>query len=427
MNYQDAIAYMDRIPKYADSPVPAHTFSLMEMLGNPQNGLNVIHVAGTNGKGSICAYMTQVLLDRGYRVGTFTSPHLVRMNERIQINNVPVDDQTFLDAFLKVKTASEALGDTNYFEYLFAMAMLIYRDAKVDYAVLEVGLGGRKDATNVILKPKVSVIASISLDHTEVLGDTISAIAGEKAGIIKEGCPVVYDGGQPDASAVFEQTASQMHAPARAVSHECWKILGRDDRGLRFRVKKGFLSGRTVCVPFIADYQAANAMVALTALETLGLFETEEEIDRALESLLRTSWPGRMQKILPGVYLDGAHNGDGILQFARTVADMPCAGKKYLLFTAVKEKDLEHMAEFVVSRTDFAGIFVTELEHNDRAVSAQALAELFRRVYRGPVYVCPHIRDAWEQALSVRQEEDLLYIAGSLYLVGNIMKLRMEQ
>ena len=121
MNYQDAVDYIDQIPKYADSPVPAHTFSLMELLGNPQDHLKVIHVAGTNGKGSICAYITEMLVEQGLRVGTFTSPHLVRMNERIKVNNVPVEDRVFLDAFLRVKEASEKLGDTNYFEYLFAM------------------------------------------------------------------------------------------------------------------------------------------------------------------------------------------------------------------------------------------------------------------------------------------------------------------
>lgn len=422
MNYQEAITYIDQIPKYADSPVPAHTFSLMEMLGNPQDSLKVIHVAGTNGKGSICAYMTQMLTEQGYTVGTFTSPHLVRMNERIKINNVPVDDNIFLDAFLRVKEASEALGDTNYFEYLFAMAMLIYRDAHIDYGVLEVGLGGRKDATNVIKQPAASIIASISPDHTEVLGDTISQIAYEKSGIIKEGCPVIYDGGQPDASAVFEREAEKLHAPAYAVEHKNWEILKRTGEGLSFRVNSGFLKEHIVHVPFIAEYQAANVMVALTAMKRMGLLETKEQVETALKAVSHTVWPGRMQQVLPGIYLDGAHNSDGILNFVETVASMPCEGKKYLLFTAVKEKDLDHMTEYLTSRTDFAGIFVTQLDHNDRAVSAEELAEKFRRFYDGPVYVCSHVRDAWMQAAKIKKEGDILFIAGSLYLVGSVME-----
>ncbi len=422
MNYQDAVDYIDQIPKYADSPVPAHTFSLMELLGNPQDSLKVIHVAGTNGKGSICAYITEMLVGQGCRVGTFTSPHLVRMNERIKVNNVPVEDEVFLDAFLRVKDASERLGDTNYFEYLFAMAMLIYQEAGLDYAVLEVGLGGRKDATNVIKHPAVSVIASISLDHTEVLGDTIAQIAFEKAGIIKEGCPVVYDGCQPDASAVFEAEAAKLHASAYGVNHENWTLLARSGQGLSFQVNEGFLKGHTIQVPFIAGYQAANAMVALSALNCLNRLGTEEEIEQALSAITRTVWPGRMQQVYPGVYLDGAHNSDGILHFVETVASMPCAGKKYLLFTAVKEKDLDHMTEFLAARTDFSGIFVTELDHNSRAVSAESLAEKFRRFYDGPVYVCPHIKDAWEQAMEIKKEQDILFIAGSLYLVGSVME-----
>lgn len=422
MNYQDAVDYIDQIPKYADSPVPAHTFSLMELLGNPQDALKVIHVAGTNGKGSVCAYITEMLAEQGFRVGTFTSPHLVRMNERIKVNNVPVENDVFLDAFLRVKDASEKLGDTNYFEYLFAMAMLIYQDAGLDYAVLEVGLGGRKDATNVIKRPAVSVIASISLDHTEVLGDTIAQIAFEKAGIIKESCPVVYDGCQPDASAVFEREAEKLHAPAYGVDHENWTLLDRTGQGLSFRVNEGFLKGHMVRVPFIAEYQAANAMVALTALKCLGCLKTEKDVEQALAAVAHTVWPGRMQQVYPGVYLDGAHNSDGILNFVETVASMPCEGKKYLLFTAVKEKDLDHMTEFLASRTDFSGIFVTELEHNSRAVSAEGLAEKFRRFYDGPVYICPHIKDAWEQAMKIKKADDILFIAGSLYLVGSVME-----
>ncbi len=422
MNYQDAVDYIEHIPKYADSPVPAHTFALMERLGNPQDTFPVFHVAGTNGKGSVCAYLTSVLTARGYRVGTFTSPHLVRINERIQINKEPVSDQVFLDAFLRVKDVSEELGGTNYFEFLFAMAMLIYQDAHVDYAVLEVGLGGKKDATNVIRKPLVSVITSISLDHTEVLGDTIAAIAAEKAGIIKAGCPVVFDAGQTEATAVFEQEAARLEAPAYGVGHENYQILRRTEEGITFRPLTGFLAGKEIQVPFIADYQAANALVALTALRVAGFLKTEALVDAAVWAVRNTRWPGRMQKIRPGVYLDGAHNSDGILNFAMTVSEMPCEGKKYLLFTAVKEKNLDQMAEFLALQTDFSGIIVTELDHNSRAVPAEVLAEKFRRVYGGQIWVCPDLKEAWQKGLELKGEKDLLFIAGSLYLAGRIME-----
>lgn len=423
MNYQEAVEYISRIPKYPESRLPEHTFRLMGLLGNPQDGLRVVHVAGTNGKGSVCAYITEILRDRGFKVGTFTSPHLVRMNERIQIDGEPVSDEVFLEAFLRVKGPSEALGNTNYFEYLFAMAMLVYKNAGLDYAVLEVGLGGRQDATNVILKPAVSVITSISLDHTEVLGDTVEKIAWNKAGIIHEGCPVVYDGGVPEASGVFEREAATVGAEAYPVSHDSFAVTGRGKDGLDFAVKEGFLKGRTVHVPFIADYQAANAMVALAAVKALGLMEKEEEADRSLAAVARTRWPGRMQQVKPGVYLDGAHNSDGILHFARTVAGMPCKGKKYLVFTAVKEKNTDEMTALLADGTDFAAIFVTELEHNARASAAEALAAKLCRVYGGPVEICPHIRDALERVMAVKKEEDILFIAGSLYLVGKVMEI----
>ena len=180
---------------------------------------------------------------------------------------------------------------------------------------------------------------------------------------------MVYDGCQPDASAVFEAEAAKLHASAYGVNHENWTLLARSGQGLSFQVNEGFLKGHTIQVPFIAGYQAANAMVALSALNCLNRLGTEEEIEQALSAITRTVWPGRMQQVYPGVYLDGAHNSDGILHFVETVASMPCAGKKYLLFTAVKEKDLDHMTEFLAARTDFSGIFVTELDHNSRAIS----------------------------------------------------------
>lgn len=210
--YDKAVSYIEDIPKFTTKNKLEHTRKCLDMLGSPDKNRKIIHVAGTNGKGSVCAFISTMLEEKGYKCGLFTSPHLIRINERFQINEVAVSDEKFLDAFLKVKELAERLtaeGDYHptYFEFLFLMGMLIFDREDVDYIVLETGLGGRMDATNSIENPIACVIASISLDHVEYLGDTVAKIAGEKAGIIKPGVPVIFDGNSEEAAAVIEAEA----------------------------------------------------------------------------------------------------------------------------------------------------------------------------------------------------------------------------
>lgn len=199
MTYKEAEAYINSVPKFTSKNKPENTMELIRRLGHPERHMKVIHVAGTNGKGSVCAFLSSMLTEGGKRTGLFTSPHLVKINERFQINNEPVSDEIFLDAYERVMKLVEEMQKDGfyhpaYFELLFAIGMVIFEKAQVEYLILETGLGGRLDATNIVEKPVVTVITSISLDHTEILGDTIEEIAGEKAGIIKQGIPIVYDG-----------------------------------------------------------------------------------------------------------------------------------------------------------------------------------------------------------------------------------------
>ena len=202
MNYTEAVEYILNVPKFTTKNKPEHTVELLKRLGHPECGMKVIHVAGTNGKGSVCAFLSEMLTLAGKKTALFTSPHLVRINERFQINNVPISDELFLESYQKVQAAidgmvKDGLPHATYFELLYAVAMVAFQKEKAEYVVLETGLGGRLDATNTIEHPIATVITSISLDHTEILGDTIEKIAGEKAGIIKEGVPVIYDGTNP--------------------------------------------------------------------------------------------------------------------------------------------------------------------------------------------------------------------------------------
>lgn len=423
--YKDAVAAIEAIPKFLEAPSVEHTRAVLDAIGAPDEKMKIIHVAGTNGKGSVCAFVTSMLTEQGYKVGTFTSPHLIKINERIKLCNKPCSDEEFLEAYLYVKEACKDLGDMNYFEYLFAMGMYIYGKADMDYLVLEVGLGGRMDGTNAIKNPIVCAIASISFDHTEILGNTIPEIARVKAGIIKPGAKVVYDNTRPEASAVMEDEAALYGNQTMGVDSTWFDLKGIRNGGLVLDVKKGAMTGQELHIPFIAEYQAVNSMLAVSVMESLGLLETEGQKELAVYGLEHTVWPGRMQQVKPGVIIDGAHNEDGIGQFVKAVNAVPCKGRKLLLFSAVKEKDVDLMARHIGKEADFAKITITEIE-NSRQMECDVLAERLRTYYDGPIESCPGIVRAFKQAMAEKEKDDILFIAGSLYLAGSIMEL-LEQ
>lgn len=206
-----------------------NTVELMERLGRPERSMKIIHVAGTNGKGSVCAFLSTMLVKEGKETGLFTSPHLVKINERFQINNEPVSDEDFLAAYRRVQAVVEEMqkdgfAHPTYFELLFALAMVLFKEKRMEYVVLETGLGGRLDATNMVEKPLATVITSISLDHTEILGDTIEKIAFEKAGIIKPHVPVIYDGHCKEAEQDV-RNGEELDAPAFGLHEEMYEIL----------------------------------------------------------------------------------------------------------------------------------------------------------------------------------------------------------
>ena len=227
MNYEEAVAYIEETPKFTTKNKLEHTKECLRRLGNPQKQFQVVHVAGTNGKGSTCAFLTSVFREAGYSCGLFTSPHLVVINERFQINEKNIDNDTFLRAFEKVKKLADELVaegsyHPTYFEFLFLMGMVIFAEAGVDYVTLETGLGGRMDATTAVENPVACVITSISLDHMQYLGDTVAKIAGEKAGII---VPVIYDGNDPDAAEVIRARAEELGSPAYEVKRSDTEVL----------------------------------------------------------------------------------------------------------------------------------------------------------------------------------------------------------
>ncbi|MCD8248725.1 MAG: bifunctional folylpolyglutamate synthase/dihydrofolate synthase [Lachnospiraceae bacterium] len=426
MTYEEAVAYIDDTPRFTKKNTLDNTRAVLEAMGHPERRIKLIHVAGSNGKGSVCAYLSSILWAAGKHVGLFTSPHLEKVNERFCIDEEYVTDEEFLEAFEAIMgivrellaERPESFAHPTYFELLFLMGVWIFGKAEVEYLVLETGLGGCFDATNAIEKPLVSVITSISLEHTEYLGDTYAAIAGEKAGIIKEGCPVVYDATRADVGEVIQAKATQMHARAYAVRPDMYKILKNSQKTIDFSVHTEYYDSMDISIDTVAEYQVMNACEAVTAAKVMDPLLTEDDIRLGMK---RMRWQGRMETVLPGVILDGAHNDSGVEEFVKTASRLGAGTEVFLLFSCVKEKDYERMIREICEGIDFRSVIVTEVE-SDRKVSAGELGMLFRKYTDRPVREYPAVQEAFEQALSDRKE-GILFCVGSLYLVGSLKRL----
>ena len=428
MNYTEAVDYIETIPKFTVKHPPEHTRELLSRLGNPQEGIKIIHVAGTNGKGSVCAYLNAMLLAGGKKTGLFTSPHLVRINERFQINGEDVSDEQFLDAFLKVEKAAkeyeaEGEGHPSYFETLFLMGMLIFKEAGVEYLVMETGLGGRLDATNAIDNPALAIITSISLDHTAILGDTIEKIAGEKAGIIKPGVPVFFDGSSKKAAEVIKAKASELGVSCREVTKNAYEIQEVHRKYIAFSRRSAYDKDVIFQVPMCGCYQAMNAELALEASEYL-LAGEEIHMDRWKEALAELHWEGRMERVGAHITVDGAHNPGAMEAFVESVKalDESERGEMVLLFSAVSDKKYDQMIEYLCENLDVKAYVVTQIE-DERGVPAEELADVFRRYTDRPVYCKERLEDAVRTAMNERGETGEIYCLGSLYLVGMMKKL----
>lgn len=426
MTYQEAEAYINDTPRFTTKNTLENTKAVLEKMGHPERRMKLIHVAGSNGKGSVCAYLSSILTTAGKQTGLFTSPHLVDINERFQINQENVSNELFLEAFEAVmdmvhtllKEQPDTFAHPTFFELLFLMGIYIFDKANMEYVVLETGLGGRFDATNVIEHPLISVITSISLEHTEYLGDTCAKIAGEKAGIIKEGCPVVYDGTREDVSEVIEAYATQMHSRAYAIRPEMYKILMNTHKTIDFSMDTGYYEPMDVSIDSVAEYQIMNAMEAVTAAEVMDIGLTEEEIHRGME---RMHWQGRMETVLPGVILDGAHNDSGVEEFVKTARKFQKDTKLTLLFSCVKEKDYDGMIRTICESLDFESVVVTQID-SYRQVPSEELAQIFRKYTTRPVEEISFIDDAFDEAMK-RKGDGVLFCVGSLYLVGSLKSL----
>lgn len=426
--YEEAAAYIEEIPKFTKKHTLEHTKTFLKRLGNPAADRKIVHVAGTNGKGSICAYLQAILMAEGKRTGFFTSPHLVSVNERIRVDNIQIDNETFLKVFRKVlkivrQMVEDGIEHPSYFEFLFGMGMTAFAETDVEYIILETGLGGRLDATNAIDNPALAIITSISLDHTAILGDTIEKIAGEKAGIIKPGVPVFFDGSSKKAAEVIKAKASELGVSCREVTKNAYEIQEVHRKYIAFSRRSAYDKDVIFQVPMCGCYQAMNAELALEASEYL-LAGEEIHMDRWKEALAELHWEGRMERVGAHITVDGAHNPGAMEAFVESVKalDESERGEMVLLFSAVSDKKYDQMIEYLCENLDVKAYVVTQIE-DERGVPAEELADVFRRYTDRPVYCKERLEDAVRTAMNERGETGEIYCLGSLYLVGMMKKL----
>ena len=446
--------YLEKIPMWTrEKHSLTDIRAFLHEMGDPDRKLSIIHVAGTNGKGSVCAFLTSLYRNAGFRTGTFISPHLVTVRERFLLNNEMVSPGKLQAAFETVLETVNIMKEKgyshpSYFEFLFYMAMALFADETPELVILETGLGGRLDATNVVENPLACVITSISMDHTRYLGDTLAKIAGEKAGIIKTGVPLVFDDGQPEVSTILEGFAFRKGAARYPVGRDDFYVEEIGEKGLSINARMKDGRCLELEIPFEAFYQAENAMLAVRTLDVL---RHPGECSRTgcrmpghgpcicpdgkewgisdqhiIKGLKNTFWPGRMEQVRPGIYLDGAHNPGGIEAFIQTAGEISDRqGKKpWLLFAAVSDKDYERMAEQLCREMIWEAVGVVHM-NSDRGLAAEELARVFRTYTSRPVYSYGDTKSAVED-MAEKSREGLLFCAGSLYLIGEI-KAVLEQ
>ena len=416
------------IPKFTEKHSLEHTKLFLQYLKDPQDAFQIIHVAGSNGKGSVCMFISQVLLEAGRSVGLFTSPHLVDIRERFVINGELCGISDFLEAYVQVQKAADhfqknKLGHPTFFEFIFAMGMLLFQKAGVEYVVLETGLGGRLDATNCVEHPVLTVLTSISLEHTEILGDTLEQIAFEKAGILKPGVPVVFDANCKEAVPVIRKQAELLGCRAVGIDARMCKIHEIKNKFIDFSICTEYDKGTRWQIPSVCAYQAGNGALAVTALRLLPKsWKLSDETIR--QGLKKAVWPGRMEEVLPEIYLDGAHNTAGIREFLRTVKEL-CkedAHKPMLLFSIVKEKDFHQVIRMLTKEQEWEQVVVSTMP-NLRGIPAEKLQELFFEDAGVSVCAMADYQEAFRLLQREKKAGQKLFCTGSLYFTGALKQM----
>lgn len=431
MNYDEAEAYINSIPRFSKEKSEENVDQILAYFGHPERTFSYIHVAGTNGKGSVCAFLDSMLRAAGKKTGLFTSPHLITTSERMKVDGQDISQEQFaaiFDELLAVVKERQKEGNPHptYFEWLYLMAMIWFGRCGIEYGVIETGLGGRLDATNHIEQPVLTVITSISYDHMEILGPTLTDIAGEKAGILKAGVPVICDGSEAEALAVIRGRAEELGCPLEVLYPQQVKILLNRGKNIDFLLEDMYDESYRIHLHTEAAYQTMNGSLAWMAVKRLQKQDKSlEDIadDVLLQGMAEMHWPGRMEEILPDVYVDGAHNVGGIRKLRESLAEGFAGRPVWLVFAVASDKDYDQMIEILCTIPDLQGVIVTELE-NSRKTDLETVAGIFEKNWHGYVGHSYNINEAIRQGreLAAACETGMLLCAGSLYLAGSVME-----
>ncbi len=431
MDYQEALEYLLKFADYERLPRSGIVWDLKRVerllgrLDNPQHFARTVHITGTKGKGSTAAMVASILRSAGYRTGLYTSPHLLSFTERIQVNGKPIAeaDWAWLTEQLKPHVEAENkigdLGELTTFEIFTAMAFLYFRQVKADYQVVEVGLGGRLDATNVV-KPLVCVLTSISYDHMDVLGDTLAKIAGEKTGIIKSGATVVSAPQFPEAMEVIERVCREKGVRLVKVGEEVtWEKGDFDDEGQSFRVK-GRRADYDLWIPLLGEHQIENAANAVTVAELLTETGARVPAEDIADGLEKVHWPGRLQVLgkEPWVVVDGAHNAYSLQRLGEAIDRYFKYDKARLVLGFGGDKDVPGMVREAVNIT---GDIILVASRHPRAVKADVLVAEFKKQGVTP-RVAATVKEAIRLTLDEAGHNDLIVAAGSIFVIAEVME-----
>ena len=415
MALDEALRYIHEVCWKGTIPGLERIQALLDAMGNPERKCKFVHVTGTNGKGSTCAMVASILRKAGYKTGLYTSPYLIRFNERIQINGEQISDADICELTEYVKPFAESIFERpTEFEMVTAIGFEYFARHKCDIVVCEVGMGGEFDATNVIPAPEAAVICNIGLDHTEVLGDTLEKIAGAKAGIIKPGCDAVLYRERPSVEAVFEERCKALNAPLHKADFDSLHLLSHSLEGQVFDWERF----HALRLPLLGEHQLHNAAVALTTARVLqkrGWKITDEQIREGIESV---RWPGRFELMRkdPMFIIDGGHNPQCIEALVKNIRDY-LPGRELTVLTGVLgDKDFHCMYRDVAQ---YAKEFITITPANPRALTAEKLADYLRQ-FGKPVTACDVVADGVRLAIEHAGKDGVVLCYGSLYMIGDI-------
>ncbi len=440
MNYSESVRYLLTLGRELASPQQARAAkfdlhnigAICERMGHPERAYATVHIAGTNGKGSTAAMLASILQASGLRCGLYTSPHLLRINERIRLSGVDISDQEFADTFTRMHAVIEALltsgtlsAHPTYFECVTAMAFDFFSRASAEIAVIEVGMGGRLDSTNIIV-PEIAVITQVDFDHENFLGHSIEEIAAEKAGIIKSGAWVVSAAENPIARQVIRQRAAEQHALLVEIDDACpiSNLSARDgfySFGLALSDQlDGSKPELQIAMPLAGRFQVRNAITSIAAASLLaqrGFAITEDAIVGGIESV---RWPGRLERLQaqPDVYLDGTHNPAGARELLAFWHEHLAGRRIHLIYGAMRDKAIDEVAGLLFPR---ATTVILTQSSQPRSLSAEALFQMTSHL-ADSVELVREPGAALERAIEIAQPEGVVFATGSLYLVGDLRR-----